>query len=85
MLGTVDLDLGPGILVVHDLIAHLDFDGIAVGAYGNHYAGLSLFLCGLRNDDPCSGLGFALFNLDENSVPQGFYGHRYLLLKMLDG
>src|SRR6185503_21382193 len=87
VVGTVDLDLGAGILAHEDLVALLDVESDALpvfvlaGTHRDHLTLLRLLLGGVRNDDaPALHLGF-LDAADEDSVRQWLHVHvRWLLL-----
>src|SRR3954452_17708981 len=72
---TVDLDLGARPFAEQDLVAGLDVErrnlavvGAGAGADGDDFAFLRLFLGGVGNDDPASGLCLGLHAADENTV-----------------
>src|SRR4249919_1546659 len=76
-LVTVDLELGPGVLRVEDLVAALDVHGLALaviedaaGAGGDDRALLGLLLGGVGQDDAALGHLLAGARLDDHAVAQ---------------
>src|SRR4051812_2846158 len=72
---TVDLHLGARPFAEQDLVAgldvrrrHLAVVGARAGADGNDFAFLRLFLGGVRDDDPASGLFVGLDSADEDAI-----------------
>jgi hypothetical protein len=89
VIDAVDLDLGPGVLVVHDLLSLGDGDGledalVVLGsrAHGHDEAGLRLLLGGLGDDNPACRLGLALLDLHEDAITDGLHFHTGFLLRV---
>src|SRR5256712_828075 len=88
----IDLEFGPGILRIEDVIAHLDVQGQSLLALlvpfsrtdGYDLTALGLLLRGVGQHNPALGPVLVLHRLDQHAVSKGPQLHRYSSLYGMD-
>lgn len=85
ILLALDLDLGPGVFAIENLVALLDLHLLVLGAFagGEHGSAEGFLLCGVGDYDTCDCCFLGRGRLDEHPVSKRFDFHWWYMFLVI--